>query len=346
MKNNKKLFIYSGIGLCVLILIIVLFLYNKNNTNETNENKIPITKVDEDTVKKLEISEVNVYYLDTLANTLVSEKRQFVDKSKEEGIDWEIEKVNQIFNFMKENSKVTTNIVSVVPDNLDILKLELIEDKTLKADFSRAYYKMEEAEEILFRSAFVWSVTELGAVENVEISIEEYPLKKGDGQPMGKLNRNNIVLNPSISPEKTKMQNVILYFSDSEEEGLVTEERLIEVKQSQSLENQIVEQLILGPKEKDHFATIPAETKIRNIKTEGGICYVDLSSEFVTKHTGGSSGEIFTIYSIVNSLTELEEVNKVQFLIDGEKVNVYKGNLDISKPLDRKEINSQTLGDL
>jgi germination protein M len=94
-----------------------------------------------------------------------------------------------------------------------------------------------------------------------------------------------------------------------------------------------LEQLIAGPKEEDHYATIPPETKIMDVTTTSdGVCYVNLSQEFVTKHSGGSTGELLTIYSIVNSLSEMENVEKVQFLIEGEKVEAFKGHVDFSTP--------------
>ena len=40
------------------------------------------------------------------------------------------------------------------------------------------------------------------------------------------------------------------------------------------------------------------------------------------------------IYSIVNSLTELGNINKVQILIDGE-MNIHLGEYDLSTPFER-----------
>ena len=44
-----------------------------------------------------------------------------------------------------------------------------------------------------------------------------------------------------------------------------------------------------------------------------------------------------TVYSIVDSLTELDSVNKVQFLIEGEKINSKKDGIDFSKLFSRNE---------
>lgn len=320
-KNNKILLIAIGIVFTLIILISIIFIYtDKNNIN--NQHNIEMNE----SKKELKI---DVYYLDNDNNKLFSEKRNIEINSNI---------FNELINLMKDNPKAINGNINIIPENLNILSYELDEEnKVIKINFSEEYNDMKETEKIFFCSAFVWTITGLPNIQNVEILIESQPIKKGNGEEIGILNRENIVLNPKISPEKIDYKEVILYFVDEEELGLAPEKRLIEIKQSQSLETQIVEQLILGPKQKGYFLTVPSETKIRNIKTEGGICYVDLSSEFVTKHTGGSMAETFAIYSIVNSLTELEEVNKVQFLIEGEKVQNYKGSIDISTPLDRKD---------
>ncbi|MBR1443360.1 MAG: GerMN domain-containing protein, partial [Firmicutes bacterium] len=78
---------------------------------------------------------------------------------------------------------------------------------------------------------------------------------------------------------------------------------------------------------------------------EEGICYVDLSSEFISKQAGSHNTDEMTIYSIVDSLTELENVKKVQFLIEGEKVNDLNGRVDLSKPFERDEIKIIKSGD-
>ena len=71
-----------------------------------------------------------------------------------------------------------------------------------------------------------------------------------------------------------------------------------------------------------------------SVETKEGVCFVNLSKEFITKHPGGTSAEIMTVYSIVNSLTELINVNKVQFLIDGEIKELFN-HIVINEPLER-----------
>jgi germination protein M len=63
---------------------------------------------------------------------------------------------------------------------------------------------------------------------------------------------------------------------------------------------------------------------------------LDFSRELQTLHTGGTTGEILTVYSIVNTLTmNFKEVERVQILIDGDEVETLVGHLDLEQPFTR-----------
>jgi len=83
------------------------------------------------------------------------------------------------------------------------------------------------------------------------------------------------------------------------------------------------------------ISAIPADAKLRDVfVTERGDAFVDLSGEVVSKHTGGSLDEIFTVYTIVNALTEnLPAIKRVQILINGKEVDTLAGHVDLRHPL-------------
>ena len=60
---------------------------------------------------------------------------------------------------------------------------------------------------------------------------------------------------------------------------------------------------------------------MNHITIRDQICYVDLGSGF-NDLLAGISSEV-TVYSIVNTLCELSNVNRVQFTIDGEAQEQY-----------------------
>lgn len=132
-----------------------------------------------------------------------------------------------------------------------------------------------------------------------------------------------------------KMVSVTLYFGDQEGEYLLPESR--QVAETSAIAKTAVEELIKGPKEKGHSITIPAEAKVLNLDVIKEVAYVNFSQELVSKHWGGSTGEQMTVASIVNTLTEFDNIEKVQIMVDGKTIDTIAGHLDISQPLARDE---------
>lgn len=128
---------------------------------------------------------------------------------------------------------------------------------------------------------------------------------------------------------------VKLYFSDSQAMYLVLEKR--KIPQTPSLARQAVIELIKGPENSDLYPTIPEGTQVNELYIAGDIAYIDLSEEIFKNHPGGSSGELMTVYSIVNTLTEISQIKGVQILVEGNEKKSLMGHIDISMPLLRDE---------
>ena len=121
--------------------------------------------------------------------------------------------------------------------------------------------------------------------------------------------------------EKQSMQTqVTLYYNDVETDGILPEARLIDAKGL--VENPyriLVELLIEGSKNERVRASIPKGTTVNSAELIGDMVVLDLSKEFIENVNLGEKEEKKIISSIVNTLTELKEVNSVKILIDGEE---------------------------
>ncbi|MGD9106169.1 MAG: GerMN domain-containing protein [Desulfobacterales bacterium] len=125
-----------------------------------------------------------------------------------------------------------------------------------------------------------------------------------------------------------------LYFSDKSNSFLTAEERnLFHSENPVEYAKIIVEALIDGPR-KGHMRTIPAGTTIRALYvTRDGTAYVDISNTIKDSHPGGIKTELFTIYSIVNSLIlNIPEIDDVKLLIGGRESKTLAGHIDLSAP--------------
>ncbi len=266
-----------------------------------------------------------IYYIDAVNQTLGYETMSVGGKTQEEQVFDAYKKLQDIQN--------TEERRCVVPTGLDINSV-YIDSGILGIDFNAIYNTMGLGDELIFKTAIVYTFTSFQFIDYVYITVDGHPLEMTSGQSVGKLGRKDVVIDGDISAEPTNYEILTLYFKSADGTKLGTEIREVEVNPNQPIERYVIEQLIEGPKNSGLKSVIPSDTKIRDISTADGICYVDLSAEFVTKQSGTEKDSLAAVYSIVNSLGEMENINKVQFLIEGEKFDKYGHIVDLTKPVE------------
>ena len=122
-----------------------------------------------------------------------------------------------------------------------------------------------------------------------------------------------------------------LYFSTVSADYLKVEKR--EIDEERDLYFQLFEELKTGPQSKELLRTIPEESQLLSYELEEKVLTLNFSLELRNNHWGGSTGEIMTVYSIVNTYTSLDEVKSVKILLEGEEVETLVGHLDLTQPL-------------
>jgi len=140
-------------------------------------------------------------------------------------------------------------------------------------------------------------------------------------------------LEPVITePGETRV--VVLFFLSEDDTYLHAEEREIPgystvIRQAK----QTIEELIKGS-QKGYISPFPPETKLLELyMTKDRVAYVDFSKDIVEKHLSGSSAEISTIYSVVNTLTyNFKSIDKVFILIEGRERETLGGHINLSRP--------------
>lgn len=213
------------------------------------------------------------------------------------------------------------NLRKAIPEGTKLLGINKKENVAI-VDFSKEYNNFGgSVAEIVARVSIVNTLTEFKGVEKVRILVEGKSLIGPSGEPFGDLTR--VALDDKGFPISKEKKTITLYFANDNADKVVPEKREVEMAAGESLEKIIFEELAKGPTKKGLHSVIPEGTKLLSIKTEDGICTLDLSREFVDNHPGGTAGETMTINSIVNSLTELSHIKKVKFLIEGKANEVF-----------------------
>lgn len=135
-----------------------------------------------------------------------------------------------------------------------------------------------------------------------------------------------------ISEDQLRQTIVSLYFQSKESKELVPEARLIDIKEIINDPcDKLVYLLIEGPKSEKEERIIPENTKLLKSYMEDDCVTLDFSAEFLNYDKSNESTKNNMIYSIVNTLTQLTEVNKVKILIDGNETEEFQDVYSVQK---------------
>ena len=152
-------------------------------------------------------------------------------------------------------------------------------------------------------------------------------------QPIGAMTAETFIDNTGAEINTYERSDLRLYFADAEGTKLVSAVESVAYSSNISMEKLVTEHIISGPLTNGVYPTVSPDIKVISVTVKDGTCYVNLSQEFLTKTKKVSDEAV--IYSFVNSLTELSNINKVQFMIDGESEITFGDHIYLSAPFER-----------
>lgn len=215
-----------------------------------------------------------------------------------------------------------------------------IRDRVAIVDFSDDFLSFQDAtHERLAIDALLYTLTEFDNVDQVELrvagkTVTTLPSGLSLPNPFSPADR---PLNLEISPAVVDLSigtKVKLYFSAVGPAGeliyFVPVTRQI-LPQNDPLAAVVLE-LIQGPASGSGLcADLPVNTELRSIKLEGGVVYVDFSSDLVA-YGGGTAAENAMLGALLLSLTDMPGVSGVKITINGQTPILPEGT-DISQPV-------------
>ena len=174
--------------------------------------------------------------------------------------------------------------------------------------------------------------------DGTEIVIpEDGAEKQSTNDVQNNTNDTNNLKRDSSALNDAKGMDISLYFGDGTGQVLQKEARTI--PKVTGIAKAAITELIAGPSEVSGLiSTIPDGTVLNGINIrDDGVCVVDFSDNLLYANTEGANSEFLTVYSIVNTLSQFESVDKVQILIDGKAVETLAGNINIKEPISALE---------
>jgi len=146
-----------------------------------------------------------------------------------------------------------------------------------------------------------------------------------------------VVAEPTAPPPGVPRITATLFYGSADGDALVAVRREVALAEGTVPQAREILEAQLQSAPEPYATVIPEGTALRAFyATERGDAFVDLSPEVSTKHSGGSSTELLTVYAIVNAVAaNLPTIQRVQILIDGREVDTLAGHVDLRRPLER-----------
>ncbi|MCI9385611.1 MAG: GerMN domain-containing protein [Lachnospiraceae bacterium] len=271
---------------------------------------------------------VDISYLNKNETKLVTETHYFESEDTKERIVEVLTLLCSVPDNKELKATLTTgiNIITYSYDGEQVI-----------VSLGEKYRELPKTTEVLTRAALVRSLTNIPGVRYVMITVNGESLTDLSGNAIGIMTADMFVDNAGTQVETVESKvNLRLYFANESGDGLITVNRELTHNADVSnvpMEKLVVEQLISGPANDKSYPTISPGTKLINSTVKDGVCYLTFDSTLITAVNNVTTD--VTIYSIVNSLVELSNINKVQIAIEGNKDGKFRDKYELSTVFER-----------
>lgn len=275
--------------------------------------------------EQMEESAVSVYYINKAETKITPVSRALESTDKEA-------QVAEVIDALRENP-VELSLRTTI-NGYEIGTWE-IADTQLIVDVSEEYKRIAPTTEVLIRAALVRTLTQIQGIDHVALTVNGEALTDSLGATVGPMTADMFIDNAGNEINAYEKVRLKLYFANETGDRLVECPVSCVYNSNISMEKLVVERLVAGPPEEntDAYPVINPATKVLSVTVKDGTCYVNLDDSFMAQMYN-VTGDV-VIYSIVNSLVELSNVNKVQIAVNGETNLVYRETFNFSTVFDR-----------
>ena len=215
-------------------------------------------------------------------------------------------------------SKKTVDVDYINPISEDLtVENYQFSDETLIIYFNKAYNSLSEMNQAMLKASVVRTLVQLDGVSYVEFYIGDEPLKDDEGYAVGPMNEDSFLVDYGMAQSQAETAKVMLYYATEDGTKLREVSRIVHYSSNIPLEQVVLNYLADNPKEDGIKSPIPEGSKVLSVVINEGTCYVTLDSGFLVLPEW-ESREV-EIYAIVNTLCELDTIDKVQLIVSAEK---------------------------
>lgn len=206
---------------------------------------------------------------------------------------------------------------AVFPDELIMEKVE-IEDNTAKFYFNNIIDNLDDSKCMYAAEMLALCVSRYEQISKIQFFNE-----KGTAEGVfGKAYESALISKKDEADIPVKL--VTLFFADKNALGLISEERLVYVNDIPAVS--IAEEIFKGTNDPENKVNvIPENTVLIGCSQSEDILNINVSREFISSENGSDT---LSIYSLVNALTELDDINYVRISVNDD-TNAILGNYSL-----------------
>ena len=281
----------------IIALLVLLILFTAASCGRSSGTKAP------------EEGLFQIYYLDKTGTELypVAHRAEKQENSREELI---AELLDCFLHVPNE-----ADAISAPGEQTEYLGFRL-DGTLLYVYFDAQYGELKKERLMLCSAALTRTLCQIPGVDHVGIYSGDQMLRSREGTPLGPFAANDFIDSVS-NVNNYETVELTLYFSDASGKMLTGETRTVTYRVDTPLEELVVEQLLAGPGREGSRPVFADGTRLLSLSVNDNICYLNFNREFLTAIPDEDPG--VTIYALVNSLAELDSVQRVQIAVEGSQ---------------------------
>lgn len=213
-----------------------------------------------------------------------------------------------------------TALASLDTSGIESYSYMMGEDNSLQMDISLVEGDYEQEDILLIMAATTRTLFQMDDISSIALTV------KGSDENVYAEQlflRDSIYYYSTDEPSLTQ-ESITLYAPNPQRTALesygIKVQSEPQISDQEYIVRELVQKKVLSP-----------GTKVNQVSVHDSVCYLDLSEEFASA-TGTVSPEL-VLYAVVNSVIKQTDVDRVQILIDGKIVPMYRNVVAIDKPL-------------
>ena len=262
--------------------------------------------------------EIEVYYLKADRSGLQTQPYKLSSGSAEASDSAAC--INELLSVMQSDPE-NTELTRPIPENVTLMSYSFDEEKgVLTLSFNREYAGLDAPQEALVRAAVSQTLLQVEGISGIQFCVGEDPLTDSMGREVGTMTKESFINDLGADSQSLKEKDLVLFYATEDGKNLRAVTRHVHYNAATPLEQVVMEYLTLDPNSDDPKAKAPLSdsAKLLFVSVNEGTCYVSFDNSFQTQEIDVTTD--VSVYAIVDSLCQLNNVNQVQITVGGDNV--------------------------